>query len=189
MFSICYNPCNKIQIFLQQILSMEYLFSQNILPNIHIFKSFLGINISWALTKIFTTFCKQKWRPSPGLDPSELAGRTGAHFHKPSSRTLFSQNHPGLSSTCPELQSWQWTASNHLKIYIIAEKYRTWKAVWTKENRVGTRLYFRHWIAAAYWNWSELNTGAFINKLIVNDQLDLRCYIVKLRIQGCRYWV
>ena len=150
MFSICYNPCNKIQIFLQQILSMEYLFSQNILPNIHIFKSFLGINISWALTKIFTTFCKQKWRPSPGLDPSELAGRTGAHFHKPSSRTLFSQNHPGLSSTCPELQSWQWTASNHLKIYIIAEKYRTWKAVWTKENRVGTRLYFRHWIAAAY---------------------------------------
>ena len=116
MFSICYNPCNKILIFLQQILSMEYLFSQNILPNIQIFKSFLGIYTSWALTKIFTTFCKQKWRPSPGWGPSVLAGSTGAHFHKPSSRILFSQSHPEPFSTCPELQFWQWTASNHLEI-------------------------------------------------------------------------
>ena len=23
----------------------------------------------------------------------------------------------------------------------------------------------------------------------INEKLDLRCYIVKLRIQGCRYWV
>lgn len=49
MLSICYNPCNKIQIFLQQILSMEYLFSQNILPNIHIFKSFHEIKNKYIM--------------------------------------------------------------------------------------------------------------------------------------------
>ena len=123
MFSICYNPCNKILIFLQQILSMEYLFSQNISPNIHIFKSFLGIYTSWALTKIFTTFCKRKCKPSPGLGPSVLAGKKVVHSHKPSSRILFSQNRLGLFSIFQELLSWQWTPSIHLwtPIHIILQ--------------------------------------------------------------------
>ena len=43
---------------------------------------------------------------------------------------------------------------------------------------VGRPLYFM-----------ELALGQFSSAGEEQMELDLRCYIVKLRIQGCRYWV